>query len=221
MTLKGPRPDAQHENPPMQVMLFAEPEQPPAPEVPVPKTEVAPPQLVVPVVSIELPAAPPTAITMVEATPPPAPRPAPAPESEADTTTPISIAQAEWMRMPNPVYPRAAAQARAQGVVHVRALVDVTGHAREARVHRSSGFAALDRAACDSVLAALFKPYLHNGVPRSVDVIVPVTFALKQRGGGRNKDRLELDVRGENHHAVGGHAEELGGLGAAALHVGE
>ena len=126
-------------------------------------------------------------------------------------------------------------QARAQGVVQVRALVDETGHAREARVHRSSGFAALDRAACDSVLAALFRPYLHNGVPRSVDVIVPVTFALKQRGGGRGRepppggpgpghDRhevLELDVRGEDHHAVRGHPEELGSLGAAALHVGE
>ena len=122
------------------------------------------------------------------------------------------------MRMPSPVYPAAAKQARAQGVVYVRALVDGSGHAQQAQVHRSSGFAALDRAACDSVLAALFRPYLHNGVPRSVDVIVPITFALTMRGGGR---ALKLDVRGENHHAMRGHPEELGRLGTAALHVGE
>jgi TonB family protein len=115
-------------------------------------------------------------------------------------------------------------------VVQVRALVDVNGHAREARVYRSSGFAALDRAACESVLAALFRPYLHNGVPRSVNVIVPVTFALATRGAGdrgppRDRDRdkadLQLDVGGQDHHAMRGHAEELGSLGTAALHVGE
>jgi protein TonB len=221
LTMKGPQADPQRESPPMSVLLFAEPEKPRAPDVPVPKMEVTPPQMIVPVVNTELPAPAPTAITVVAAAPPPAPPPtAPA---VADADSPISIAQAEWVRMPSPVYPRAAKQARAQGVVHVRALVDATGHAREARVHRSSGFAALDRAACDSVLAALFRPYLHNGMPRSVDVIVPVTFALTQPGGGRDRRQLpsELDVRRENHHTVGGHAKELGSLGTAALHVGE
>jgi protein TonB len=87
--------------------------------------------------------------------------------------------------MPSPVYPSAARKARAQGVVLVRVLVDSSGHALKATVHRSSGFAVLDRAACDSVLAALFKPYLQNGVPRSVDVIVPITFALANRGHDR------------------------------------
>jgi TonB family protein len=112
-------------------------------------------------------------------------------------------------------------------VVLVRALVDVSGHALKVSVHRSSGFGALDRAACDSVLASLFRPYRHNGVPRSVDVIVPITFALAGRGSdrgpnrGRDRDDLELDVRGEDHHAMRGHAEELGSLGAAALHVGK
>jgi TonB family protein len=128
--------------------------------------------------------------------------------------------------MPSPAYPAAAKKARAQGVVLVRALVDATGHAIKASVHRTSGFAALDRAACDSVLAALFRPYLHNGVPRSVDVIVPITFGLAGRGGrdkrGREHgDHLQLDVGSQDHHAMRGHAEELGGLSTAALHVGE
>ena len=43
------------------------------------------------------------------------------------------------------------------------------------------GFALALSRSCDSVLAALFKPYLHDVVPRSVDVIVPVTFASSSR----------------------------------------
>lgn len=237
--IKGPRLDALVASPPMQLMMIAAPENPPAPDVPVPQPEVTPPQMVIPLINIDVPVAPSTAITTVVHAPPPSPPPA-AKVSEPDSSAPISIAQAEWLRMPSPVYPRAAAQAKAQGVVHVRALVDATGHAREAKVHRSSGFTALDRAACESVLAALFRPYMHNGVARSVDVIVPVTFALKQRGGGPGRgppggpggpgggkgpghghDDLELDVRRENHHAVSGHPEEFGSLGTAALHVGE
>lgn len=225
LTAKGPQPEAIPQSPPMQVMLMNEAERPPAPDVPVVVQEVSPVQLVVPVVNIDLPAPAPQAITVVAAAPPATPPPAPVSVGEADG--PITIAQAEWVRMPIPVYPRAAKQARAQGVVQVRALVDASGKAREARVHRSSGYAALDRAACESVLAALFRPYLHNGVPRSVDVIVPVTFALAQHGGdrgpprGRDKAGLELDVRREDHHTMRGHPEELGRLGAAALHVGE
>jgi TonB family protein len=230
--IKGPRADVVTVSPPMQVMMIDAPESAPAPDLAVPQPEVTPAQLVMPLINIDMPVTPSTAITAVVAAPPPSPPPA-ARVAEPDTSTPITIAEAAWVRMPSPVYPRAAMQAKAQGVVHVRALVDEKGQAREARVHRSSGFTALDRAACESVLAALFRPYLHNGVARSVDVIVPVTFALKQRGGGGpgrrppvgpGNDRpadLELDVRREDHHAVSGHPEELGSLGTTALHVGE
>jgi protein TonB len=107
----------------------------------------------------------------------------PEPAAGGDAATPVTISEASWVHAPSPVYPPAARKARAQGVVLVRALVDVAGQAGEARVHRSSGFAALDRAACESVLAARFKPYVMNGVPRSVDVIVPITFALNKHGG--------------------------------------
>lgn len=250
MTMKGPRADVEVQAPPIQVVLMREPERPRPPEAPVRPPEVAVPQVVIPVVNIDLPT-PPTAITVV-AVPTPAPPPPP-PVSAGDSDSPVTISQADWVRMPSPVYPPAAKQARAQGVVYVRALVDGSGHAMKALVHRSSGFATLDRAACDSVLAALFRPYLHNGVPRSIDVIVPITFALTMRGGGgkrgphgpppgggdrgrgdhergdhgpgeygsAEREGLELDVRREDHHAVRGHPEEFGSLGATALHVGE
>jgi protein TonB len=223
LTMKGPQPDVLVGPPPFQVLLTVEPERSRPPDIPVQVPEITPPQVIVPIVDIVLPPPAPTAITVMAAATPavePAPAPEPAPVSEGNADEPIAIAEPQWIRKPVPVYPKAAKQARAQGVVHVRALVDISGHAREARVHRSSGFAALDRAACEAVLAALFRPYLHNGVPRSVDVIVPVTFALATRGGP-DRRALQLDVGGEDHHAMRGHAEELGSLGAAALHVGE
>jgi protein TonB len=233
LTMKGPRPEVQPLAPPIQVMLTMEPGRSRPPDNPVQVQEITLPQVIVPSVDIELPVPAPTAITVMAVATPvmeSAPVPAPLPVSDSNPESPIAISEARWVRKPNPAYPKAASQARAQGVVQVRALVDITGHAREARVHISSGFAALDRAACEAVMAALFRPYLHNGVPRSVDVIVPITFALANRGGGdrgrprgrdRDQDELELDVRGEDHHAMRGHAEEFGSLGTAALHVGE
>jgi protein TonB len=234
LTMKGPQAEVEQQAPPIEVVMLLEPERPRPPDAPVKPPEVTVPQIVIPVVNIDQPA-PPTAITVVAVATPAPPEPPPVPAGDGDS--PVAISQADWVRMPSPVYPAAAKQARAQGVVYVRALVDVTGHAQKALVHRSSGFATLDRAACDSVLAALFRPYLHNGVPRSVDVIVPITFALTMRGGDRgpprgaphgppggpDRDRadLELDIRGKDHHAMRGHPEELGRLGAAPLHVGE
>jgi protein TonB len=216
LTMQGPQADVEPQAPPIEVVLLREPERPRPPDAPVKPPEVTVPQVIIPVVNIDPPPPAPAAIAVV-AVAAPAP-PVPPPVAAGDADSPVAISQADWVRMPAPVYPAAARQARAQGVVYVRALVDVSGHAQKAQVHRSSGFAALDRAACDSVLAALFRPYLHNGVPRSVDVIVPITFALTMRSGGR---ALKLDVRRENHHAMRGHPEEFSRLGAAALHVGE
>jgi len=134
------------------------------------------------------------------------------------------VSQPDYLRKPRAAYPPAAKRARAQGLVHVRALVDTDGHAREVSVARSSGFELLDRAACDAVKQAEFMPYRHNNVPRSMVVIVPIEFSLTPRqvaDRGRRREGSELDVRGEHHHAMRGHPEELRSLGATALHVGE
>ena len=98
--------------------------------------------------------------------------------------------------------------------------MDVDGRPREVEVARSSGFALLDKAACEAVLGALFKPHRRNNVARRMVVIVPVDFFLNVRVA-RGREASQFDVGGENHHAMSRHAEELGGLGAAALHVGE
>ena len=137
------------------------------------------PAPVVPVISVDMPVEAPLAIT-VASTPAPAP---PAPPADADT--PIMATSVEYVRRPVVRYPASARQARATGTVHVRALVELDGHVRDAKVHRSSGHEVLDRAACDSVLAALFKPYTQDGVPRSALVIVPIDFSLRVHTASR------------------------------------
>jgi periplasmic protein TonB len=183
LLVKGPVADVSPKSQAIEVVLLIEPEQAKPPKISMQMPEFTPPQIVIPIVNIELPPPPAPTISVV-AIPEPALTPPPLPTAVAgDVNTPVAISNAEWVRKPSPIYPAAAKKARAQGVVEVRALVDINGHALKASVHRSSGFAALDKAACESVLASLFRPYLHNGVPRSVDVIVPVTFALAGRGG--------------------------------------
>jgi protein TonB len=219
MAIKGPRPDAVPEAPPILVSLVAESHPVEKPPEKLRMEEVVP-TAITPVVQIDLPPEPTMAITL--AAKPPAPPPAPVPDAG---DSPVSVDQPDYLRMPRVVYPAAAKRAHAQGMVHVRALVDTDGRAREVTVARSSGFELLDRAACDAVLQALFMPYRHNNVPRSMVVIVPIDFSLTTRTvadrGGRQGRDSELDVGGEHHHAMGRHAEELRGLGAASLHVGE
>lgn len=222
MAIKAPQPDGEAEAPPILVSLVAESHQVERPPVKLRMEEIVP-AAVTPVVQIDLAPEPTMAITL--AAKPPAPAPAPSAPVVDAGDSPVSVSQPDYLRMPRVVYPAAAKRARAQGMVHVRALVDTDGRAREVTVARSSGFELLDRAACDAVLQALFMPYRQNNVPRSMVVIVPIDFSLTtrtvaDRGGRRDRDS-ELDVRGEHHHAVSRHTEELRGLGAASLHVGE
>jgi len=221
LSMKGPRADAVADAEPIVVMLTSESHPVAAPEMKVKLQEVQLPVAVAPDVQINVPVESTRAITVALA--PPAP---PAPAADAgEGDGPVAVTRPDYLRMPSPVYPVAAKRARAQGVVHVRALVDVEGLPRDVRVERTSGFPALDKAACEAVLGAQFKPYRRNNIARAMLVIVPVEFSLKvrtaaNRGRGDERDS-ELDVRGEHHHAMGRHAEELGSLSAASLHPGE
>ncbi|HXC60104.1 MAG TPA: energy transducer TonB [Steroidobacteraceae bacterium] len=221
LMIKAPRADEPVQADPIVVTLTAAQQRPVA-ELPASKVvlEQVTPQPVTPVVQITLPAEPaPNSITLAAS---PAPQPAADVEAGDD---PVAVANADYLRLPTVVYPPAARRARAQGLVHVRAVVAVDGRASEVSVARSSGFDLLDRAACDAVRSALFKPYRRNNVARAMVVIVPIDFNLKPAAGpGRdrgNGEDSQLDVGGEHHHPVRGHAEELGGLSAASLHVGE
>ena len=71
-------------------------------------------------------------------------------------------------------------------------LIDPEGHARDVRVHRTSGFEQLDVAARDAVWAALFKPHRENGVARSARVIVPIQFSLTVRTASASYLQIRL-----------------------------
>ena len=227
MAVKGPKADAEAQSVPIAVMVLQESKSASPPTMKV-KMEELLPQPIAPVIQIDVPVEPTTSITVAAMPTPTPPVKASPPPSDGDEG-PVSVSNVDYVRMPVGIYPPAAKKARAQGTVLVRALVDVDGHAREVQVARSSGFSALDKAACDAVLGALFKPHRRNNVARSMVVLVPIDFFLnarneRGRGPGAGRDHnadSQLDVGGEHHHAMRGHAEELGGLSATALHVGE
>lgn len=157
-----------------------------APREAPPKLEPPPPvQVVMP--RIEVPVFDFPESRAITAAPAPVPPPA-APPVVAQTETPVmlDVDEVDYLRPPALQYPRAAKQARLQGTVLLWVLIDPEGRPREVRVHRSSGHEQLDREGRDAVLRAQFKPYRHNGVPRSAQVIVPIEFTLTVRTARRN-----------------------------------
>lgn len=168
----------------MQVALLDEsrPQEAP-PELPPPKIEPPPPpDIQMPVVLIPVIDVPDShAISAAPPPPPPAARPM---LVRSDEPVMLDVDQVDYIRMPEPRYPRAAKQARLQGTVLVWVLIDTNGRPREVRVHRSSGYEQLDREGCDAVLHTQFKPYRLQGEARIAQAIVPIEFSLTRRGGG-------------------------------------
>jgi periplasmic protein TonB len=172
-------PPAAPEAEPFVIALVTEQRAEIAPAPGIPLQEMRLPTPVIPVIDISIP----EEITPATITVATLPEVAAAPEGESHA--PIMATMVEWVRRPVVVYPPEARRARATGTVQVRALVEKDGHVGDARVHRSSGFALLDRAACDSVRNALFRPYTLDGMARSALVIVPVEFSLTIRTASR------------------------------------
>ena len=77
-----------------------------------------------------------------------------------------------------PEYPPIARQARIQGVVVLRAIVDKDGNIQNLEL--VSGHPMLAPAAIDAVKQWRYKPYLLNGLPVEVETMVTVTFQLQQ-----------------------------------------
>ncbi|MBN1460947.1 MAG: TonB family protein, partial [Armatimonadetes bacterium] len=82
------------------------------------------------------------------------------------------------MHIPVPEYPEDARTARVEGQAVVEALVDADGSIADARILKSSGNAALDRAATDAAMRATFTPASHKGVAARVWVVIPFRFTL-------------------------------------------
>lgn len=71
-------------------------------------------------------------------------------------------------------WPKDAAGRLASGQAIVKVTVGPDGHGSHARILRSSGNEALDRKAMAMVEAHVFNPPVQNGVPRTVEAVIPV-----------------------------------------------
>jgi len=89
-----------------------------------------------------------------------------------DVKAPIAI------RRVTPVYPRIALQARKNGWVLLKCIIDKSGHIRDAQVIASS-FGAFEPPAMDAVQQWLFAPGTLNGQPVDVIFELKVTFEVR------------------------------------------
>lgn len=77
---------------------------------------------------------------------------------------------------PPPAYPEELACDNVGGQVVLQLTIGVDGRPASADVFRSSGIAALDKAAQDGVRAWQFKPATRGGTPQVSKLQVPVNF---------------------------------------------
>lgn len=101
-----------------------------------------------------------------------APAPAPPP---AGVTRGVSQGEAGCKR---PDYPRDALMNEEQGEVLISVYVNTTGKVQNAKVKKSSGSRALDRAASKAFSLCTFKPAMKNGEPQESWYDIPYEFVL-------------------------------------------
>jgi protein TonB len=162
-----------------------EPPAPPPPPAPVVKRVVPPPIIAAAPAPAPAPAefvvppAPPEAVVAVEAPPapaaPPAPPPLPAPQPRT-----VDVSAVGYLEPPRVSYPPLSRRLGEEGRALLRVLVDPSGRPTEVIVSTSSGFSRLDDAATSAARRTRFRPYTENGVARTVWVLMPFVFTLKE-----------------------------------------
>jgi protein TonB len=157
-----------------QVLVLIEPQTPPPPaEPPTPMPTLAPPDVFVPKVEVDV--APPPEPAPVNATSVPDPQPA----RPAVADSPPQQAQAPANANPGqmrtavfadangcalPAYPRSAILNEETGTTILALLVGPDGRVTSARVQHTSGYRDLDHAAIQALSLCRFKPATSNGV---------------------------------------------------------
>jgi len=76
----------------------------------------------------------------------------------------------------DPVYPQEAKARGIQGAVVLHAIIDAEGAVQELTV--VSGPPELQKSAIDAVKQWVYKPFLLNGDPTTVDTTITVNFSL-------------------------------------------
>ena len=176
--IKPPEPEPPKETPPEPPKIVEKVAQVP---------EVKPVEKVVPVQKTLPTLTQPTTVavpTPVAASPSPSPVAAPAPvvaaapapaPPPAGVTRGVSQGEAGCKR---PDYPRDALMNEEQGEVLISVYVNTTGKVQDAKVKKSSGSRALDRAASKAFSLCTFKPAMKNGEPQESWYDIPYEFVL-------------------------------------------
>ncbi|AUC05883.1 MULTISPECIES: energy transducer TonB [Acinetobacter] len=176
--IKPPEPEPPKETPPEPPKIVEKVAQVP---------EVKPVEKVVPVQkTLPTPTQPTTVAvpTPVAASPSPSPVAAPAPvvaaapapaPPPAGVTRGVSQGEAGCKR---PDYPRDALMNEEQGEVLISVYVNTSGKVQDAKVKKSSGSRALDRAASKAFSLCTFKPAMKNGEPQESWYDIPYEFVL-------------------------------------------
>ena len=86
---------------------------------------------------------------------------------------------ADYLNNPKPPYPPLSKRMGEQGKVVIRTLIGVDGTAREASIHKSSGFDRLDQAALTTARKWRYVPGKRAGVAEAMWFNVPFTFVLE------------------------------------------
>jgi len=106
-----------------------------------------------------------------------------APPQATPSPTPVHVADIIFSRQlvlrVSPVYPPLARQARIQGTVVLKIVIDESGGVQNPQV--VSGHPMLAPAAIDAVKQWRYMPYLLNGAPVEVETNVVVKFRLSDR----------------------------------------
>jgi protein TonB len=148
---------------------------------------VSPPVVSTPLVQTPAIAAPPSPVLPepVPLTPPAPPQPA-APPPARPTQTQAHHGPDRWegrvlARLESfRHYPAEAQRARRQGATVLRFRLDRSGHVLSASIERSSGDAALDQAAMETLRRADPLPKIPADRPDQVELVVPIEFSLSR-----------------------------------------
>ncbi|UTY57558.1 energy transducer TonB [Massilia sp. erpn] len=101
-----------------------------------------------------------------------------APPAPPVPATPRTVTGVEYIRAPQPVYPSISRRMGESGVVTLRVLISEKGLPEQATVQKSSGSSNLDEAGRQAAMRSLFKPFMEDGKPVPVYVLVPINFQL-------------------------------------------
>lgn len=91
----------------------------------------------------------------------------------------IPVSQLHCPTLAKPAYPDLSIAAGEQGTVWVRVWMDMHGSPRDVRLHRSSGFTRLDRAALQGAWQMRCEPFQDRGRAQAIWAMAPIAFELE------------------------------------------